>query len=324
MGILTFFNGIFLRLVGVFLAVVMLFSGISAPRICPCAAMDATDPDNLRLNVSVFADLHMQGFFFSSFSLPTRNFRTLRHSLNDLQRAAQPVDALVLLGDNTQNGQWLEYVWLYGMLQRYNPADELFVVLGNHDLNLNDMSARRGIGRHNFFWRSYDRHMRGTQAFYTREINGFPFISIAGEGPDSERYLSQAQLDWLDDTIANTPADKPVFVFVHQHVHEYLTEDVPFPRAEFFPRAACVREILSQRENVFVFNGHWHTIPLNLSTENGVHYINVPGMHSHVPDGDEFDGEGVQIEVYDDHVIIRGRNFMHSEWIETYFVVELV
>ncbi|MCL2445936.1 MAG: metallophosphoesterase [Oscillospiraceae bacterium] len=322
MGILAFFNGIFLRLVGLFLAGVLAFSGLRMP--CPCTSLEAIEPDNLRLNVSVFADVHMQGFFFSSFSLPMRNFRTLRRSLNDLERAAQPVDALVLLGDNTQNGQWLEYVWLFGMLQRYNPARETFVVLGNHDLNLNGMSARRGIGRHNFFWRSYDRNMRGTEAFYRREINGFPFISIAGEGPKCERYISDAQLAWLDYTIANTPANKPVFVFVHQHVHEYLHEDVPFPRAEFFLRAAEVRAILEQRENVFVFNGHWHTIPLSLSVENGVNYINIPGMHSHVPNGDAYDGEGLQIEVYDDRVVMRGRNFVRGEWLEEYFVVDLV
>lgn len=310
MSVLVFFNGIFLRLVGLFLAGVLAVSGLRAP--CPCTTFEAMDPDNLRLNVSVFADVHMMGFFWSQFRLPTESFVQLAASLNDMSRAAQPVDALVLLGDNTQNGQWLEYVWLFGLLQRFNPARETLVTLGNHDLSLNTMSARRSIGRHNFFWRSVDRNMRGSEAYYARLINDHLFVTIAGEGPDCETYISQQQLDWLAETMATAPVGKPVFVFVHQSIHSY--------RPGVFPRAAQVRAILEEHDNVFVFGGHWHS-PFNYSLEYGVHYFNVPSLHAHTAAQPR--GQGVQIEVYDNEVVVRARDFINGQWLESYEVVQL-
>jgi len=311
MAILAFLNGIFLRIVGLFLCVVLSLGGFSVPR--DGATFEVEDPDNVRLHISVFADTHIQGFWWSNFSLPTQGFYQLARSLRDVGNARQPVDALVLLGDNTMNGQSLEYIWLYGLLQRYNRVPNLFAVMGNHDLNLGDMDYRTAINRHNFFWRSYDG-TRATEAYYSRVINGYTFIALAGEGPDSERDISDAQLDWLAEVMEASPEGRPVFVFVHQHINE------GFRWNEYFPRAAEVREILEQYENVFVFNGHWHAA-LEMSEEYGVHYFNVPGLHSHVDY--DYAGEGVQIEVYDDRVVVRGRNFMAGEWLDEYYVVEL-
>jgi len=322
MAILAFLNGIFLRIVGLLLSLIMVWT------VPPSRAVtfEAKDPDNLRLQVSVFADIHMQGFFWSQFRLPMQSFDQLTRSLRDISGAAQPIDALVLLGDNTMNGQSLEYIWLYGLLSRYNRARETFVVMGNHDLSLNTMAPRTAIDRHNFFWQSYDG-TRATEAYYSRVIGGYTFIALAGEGPADgnvtnpsadERIISDEQIAWLAQTMENAPEGKPIFVFVHQHVN------TGFPLPEFFPRAAEIREILEQYDNVFVFNGHWHSLPMLYSLENGVHYVNAPTIHSHGYGEHDIAGEGLQLEVYDDRVIIRGRNFMAGEWMDEYFVVELV
>jgi len=307
MGILAFFNGLFLRMVGFVLAGIMTLSGVHPSSSCGCPSFEAQDPDNLRLNISVFADIHMQGFFWSQFRLPMQNFVQLAESLDDIGRAAQPIDALVLLGDNTQNGQTLEYIWLYGLMRRFNTARETFVVMGNHDLALNTTAAQRSINRHNFFWRSYDG-TRATEAYYSRVINGYTFIALAGEGPESERHISDAQLTWLAAEMENSPEGKPIFIWVHQNIG-------------WFPRAAEVLEIIEQYDNVFVVNGHWHDIPMSLRSENGVHHIQAPTIHSH----SSYDnaGYGIQIEVYDDQVVLRERNFMRGEWMNE-IVVELV
>jgi 3',5'-cyclic AMP phosphodiesterase CpdA len=305
MAILAFLTGIFLRIVGLILSVVLMFTGL---RVSNCGtAFEVQNPADIRLHLSVFADVHMQTW-------TPRSYYQLARSLRDIRDARQRPDALVLLGDNTMNGQVTEYIMLYGIMRRFNRVRETFVVMGNHDLALDTTNARTAIDRHNFFWRAYDR-TRAAQAYYSRVINGYTLVAIAGEGPDCERHISDAQLVWLADVMANSPEGKPIFVFVHQHIHEDIA------REAYFPRAAEIRNILEQYDNVFVFNGHWHTIPLSLSVENGVNYVNVPGLHSHV--GYEYAGEGLQIEVYDDTVVLRGRNFMHGEWTEIYFEVTL-
>ena len=296
MAILAFFNGIFLRIVGLIMCLVMVWS------VPPSRAttIEAKDPANVRLQASVFADVHMQSFTF-------QNFYQLASSLRDVGNAARRVDALVLLGDNTMNGQVTEYIMLYSLMTRFNRTRNTFVVMGNHDLALNTTNYRTAINRHNFFWRSYDR-TRATEAYFSQAINGYTFMALAGEGPDDERQISDAQIAWLEATMEASPAGEPIFVFVHQNI-------------EWFPRGEELQEILEQYDNVFVFYGHWHS-PLALREVNGVQHVNVPGLHSHV--SYDYAGEGLQIEVYDDHVWLRGRNFMAGEWFAAEFEIPLV
>jgi hypothetical protein len=288
MGILAFFNGILLRIIGLIMSAIMVWT------VPPSRAVtiEAKDPDNLKLQVSVFADIHMQSFTH-------QNYYQLTRALRDIGNSRQQQDALVLLGDNTMNGQVFEYFMLYSLLARYNRARNTVVVMGNHDLNLRAMSAGTAIDRHNFFLRSYNR-VNNDKAYYSQVINGYTFIVIAAEGPDDEREISDAQIAWVAETLVKTPAGRPVFVFAHQNI-------------DWFSRGAALRNMFERYSNVFVFNGHWHT-PLSQRPQNGVNYVNVPGLHSHV--SYDYAGEGLQIEVYENEVVLRGRNYMTGEWLE--------
>jgi len=297
MAILAFLNGIFLRLVGLALSAAMFFAIPAAPSGTP---IQARDPANVLLQASVIADVHMQTF-------DMQNFTQLAITLRDIARAEQKQDALVMVGDNTMNGQTTEYIMLYGIMQHYNRTKNTFMVMGNHDLNMGEWSAETGIGRHNFFLQSYTG-IANDKAYYSQEINGYTFIAIAGEGPETERDISDEQLVWLDATMAAAGDGLPIFIFVHQSIN-------------WFPRAAELQGIFEAYPNVFVFNGHWHT-PLGRSEINGVNYINVPSIHPH--NASQPQGEGLQLEVYEDRVELRGRDYMNGTWLDTYFTVALV
>jgi len=297
MAIFAFLNGIFLRLVGFALSAVMFLAIPAAPS---GTAIEAKDPAGVKLQASVIADNHMQSF-------DMQNFSQFTLALRDIARAQQQQDVLVMLGDNTMNGQTTEYIMLYGLLRQYNRTKNTFVAMGNHDLNIGQWGAATGINRHNFFLQSYNG-VANDKAYYSREFNGFTFVTIAGEGPGSELEISDAQLAWLAETMAASPAGKPIFVFIHQDV-------------DYFPRGPELRAILEAFPNVFVFNGHWHA-PLGMDKTNGVSYINVPSLHAH--NASQPVGEGLQIEVYEDRVELRGRDYMNGKWIATEFTVPLV
>jgi len=172
--------------------------------------------------------------------------------------------------------------------------------MGNHDFDLAFWGEAAAVRRHNFFLRSYNRTNNG-KPYYSRVINGCTFIILGEEVPNGA--FSAAQLAWLDGVLS-AAGGKPAFVFWHYSLGW----------------GSPIQEVLERYPNVFFFNGHWHT-PLSLYEENGVNYVNLPGLHSHV--SDEYHGEGCQVEVYKDRVLLRGRNYIRGEWLDKSYTVEL-
>ena len=284
MSVFATINKLFLRVFGLMLSVILI--GAIPPS--GKTTIEAETPEDLKLQVTVFSDVHMQSFEYSGYV-------ELAKSLRDAAGSAKPQDALVLVGDNTMNGQNTEYFMLYGLLSQYNRAKNTLVAMGNHDLGLKDYTAEESIERHNFFLQSYTG-ISTDKTYYAKEINGYTFIILGGEGPILETYVSPEQRAFIAETLQTVEPGKPIFVFFHQQLYDKEIADM-----------------LKEHPNVFLFNGHLHST-LATWDEEGINRINLPGLHSH--NDDDTGGEGLQIEVYDDQVIMRGRNYMQGEWID--------
>jgi len=271
----------FLKFVGFLLSVIL--SG-TAP--AAAAAIVPKDEANLKLQVSLLSDVHMQSFELSG-------FQELTKALLDIGASERPQDALVFAGDNTMNGQNFEYLMFYGLLSKYNPVKNTstMVVMGNHDF-MAPATGRQAMDRHSFFYQSY-AGAKTDGPVYCQKINGYMFIMLGGEDEHDEG-VSAAYLEGLRLLLAVLEQDKPVFVFTHYPL-----------------RDAAALEVLARHPHVFLFNGHWHT-PLHVKAEDGITRVNLPALHSHI--SDEYAGEGVQMEVYADRVIFRQRNYFTGEW----------
>ena len=293
MAILAPLNTIFLKIVGYLLSGVLMFSG-AAPAGTP---IEAKEP-NAQLQFSVVADVHMETFELF-------RFRDFAKVLQDMGAAKQQQDALVLVGDNTMNGQPTEYIMLYGLLSRYNKAEHFLAAMGNHDLNRGSYATPDAIARHNFFLQSYTG-MVNDQPYYSKEINGYTFIILGDEDPreDTTAVISQAQLDWLAGTLETAPAGKPVFIFLHQQlIHTWGGWGSVGEQSE------AIRAIIEQYPNVFFFNGHLHR-EREVKQIDGVTYINLPTLLS-----GGTNGIGFQVEAYENKVLLRARNYVTGEWL---------
>jgi len=296
MSILPFLNMIFLKLVGFLLSAVLLFSG-TAPAGTP---IEAKEPDNLKLQFSVVADVHMETFEMF-------RFQGFSQVLQDMGAAKQRQDALVLVGDNTMNGQPTEYIMLYGLLSRYNKAANTIVAMGNHDLNRGAYATPDAIARHNFFLQSCTGTVND-KPYYSKAVNGYTFIVLGDEEPqeDTTAVISQAQLDWLAEALATAPADKPVFVFLHQS----LNHTFAWSWGGVGEQSQAVREIIERYPNVFFFNGHLHAAR-QVKQIDGVTYVNLPTLLS-----GGTNGIGFQVEAYENKVLLRARNYITGEWLD--------
>ena len=300
MAILAFFNMIFLKILGCLMSVVLLFSGVAYSD----QAIEAKDPANAELQFSVLSDVHID-------SPDLQRYGNFASVLKNIGAAKVKQDALVFVGDNTEDAQILEYMVFYGLLSRYNTAKNTLVATGNHDMNPTDHEPAQAIARHNFFLRSYNGRVTD-KPYYSQEINGYTLIVLGDEAPQEgcSATISPAQLDWLAGTLAAAPAGKPVFIFLHQvlaHVvSEFGGEDTVGAQSE------DIRAMIEQYPNVFVFNGHLHA-PQKIAQSGGVIYVNLPSLSkSDVP------GIGFQVEAYESRVILRARNYLVGEWLTEY------
>ncbi|MDR2686854.1 MAG: metallophosphoesterase [Oscillospiraceae bacterium] len=305
MTVPAFLGGAALRLAG-FLMSLLLAWNVPPPSGAP---IEPVDEANLRLQFSVAADTHIVSWF-SPYN-PWDDLRwygdyaRLAKDLRDMGSARPRQDALVLMGDNTRGGSFADYAALYGILSRYNRAKNTLLVMGNHDLETGKRDSSCVVDRHNFFLRAYTGIATG-KPYYSKTINGYTFIALGDEATywdwteSRPCLISDAQLNWLDETMRAAEAGKPIFVFLHQ----------PIDDNTYVERAGELRAVLEKYPNVFFFNGHLHTSP-EVRQANSVTYVNVPSL-THPDEGTDV---GFQVEAYDGRVALRARNYREGEWL---------
>jgi len=297
MSFLSTLTGLFLRAAGFLLSLVMLVA--PAPRK---AAIVPVDKDALRLQFTVVSDVHMQSLLYT-------RLRGLAKTLRDASGAQAPQDALVFLGDNTNNGMAVQYLAFYSVLSHYNKAPRTLVAMGNHDLSSNLYAPAQTTAMHNFFYSVYTgAETDPAKPYHAQRANGYDLIVLGDELREAftDAVMTQEQLHWLQARLDAAPAGKPVFVFLHQslnHVGSWGAIGGP---------SDALQALFESRRNVFVFNGHMHQglEETNVTKSGGVTYINTPSLLSQLPQG-----VGWQVEVYDGQVILRARNFIQGEWL---------
>lgn len=269
---------------------------------------DVKDPDSVKLNFTVLSDSHIEGNNPDTYDVFTK-------ILYDVKNTHTQNDALVMLGDNTMNGQHIESIFFYGLESVISPAKKIINVMGNHDTgNGNDVYTECFEK-----FRGYNNAFFGTtivKPYYYDIIDGYYFIVLGSEEDGVDKcHMSLEQYDWLKALLDEaTGQGKPVFVFNH---HPYFLIDCE----------NSAEELLNSYENVFYFFGHTHW-PLNnyeTFTDHGNYFsVNLPRCTDIISDSGEIDdnsGIGMQVEVYEDEVVLRMRNFYEGGWIEKYETV---
>ncbi len=259
------------------------------------AAFEAKNPDKLIANFAVVSDIHVETNNPASYE----NFYNV---LNGIK--AGDVDAVIYTGDNVMNGQDLENFFFYSAVRVMSPAKENFVLAGNHDLgntegDYNELLANYLQNNKIFFGEDLGK------GYYYRVVNGCYIIALISEDPTTwEFVMSEEQFEWLEGVLQEAAAaDAPIFVFNHFPI---------FYGGEPGGRLATL--LNKYGADLFIY-GHYHNDmgADNFSQWNGVDIINLP----RVTEITEYEGgDGIVIEVYEDEILVRARNFITGEWDE--------
>lgn len=258
----------------------------------------AKDPDGLIMSFSAVSDIHVE----------TNNpdsYKAFTGILKGLQ-AGENTDAVVFLGDNVMNGQLLESFFFYSALKGINPAEKNIVVAGNHDFG-------NGAGDYEALRKNYINNNKTylgnhiDNAYFYEVINGCYMICLVSEDPTTQSFImSSEQFDWLENVLIEAGnKNAPVIIFNHFPLR-YLNGD---------KNADDLAELLNKYNVLLYIHGHIHN---NLGTDNfytwgGVSCINLPRSTEIV---DYEPGDGIVVELYNDTVLVRGRDFINGNWIE--------
>ncbi len=261
---------------------------------------EAKNPDTLRTSFTVLSDIHIEGNNSQTFTELSEILKEVKNSKDN--------DTLVFLGDNTMNGQDIESIFFFGALRNAKPAKNLIIAPGNHDY-------ANGTGNYDKMYDRFNRYINfagcktETNNYY-KIIDGYYFVVLSTESDSVNGIdISDEQLEWLTGVLDEASEEnKPVFVFSHHPVN--YVEAGPSDK---------LSSILDDYENVLFFCGHTHAALSESSVRevNGVMSINLPKSTEHAVEGYE-PGIGAVVEVYENQVLLRFRDFDDGKWVEGY------
>ncbi len=255
----------------------------------------AERPDELITSFVAVSDIHVE----------TNNPKIYTKLKNVLEgiKGGENLDAVVYTGDNVMNGQVLENAFFYSAVRAVMPAEKNFVVTGNHDLGNGEGDYESF--RNNFLY--FNTFLLGNtinKPYYYRVLNGCYMICLSSEALCVGDYvISDEQMNWLKGVLDEAKAaNAPIFVFNHHPI--YLIRDRDYRELAW---------LLQKYDNLVYLHGHYHNelVAESFYEWHNVDCINVPRATEHA---DYEAGDGLVVEVYEDEIVIKGRNFIKGEW----------
>lgn len=250
-------------------------------------------------------------------------------SAADVKNSASEIDALVLAGDITENCIQDEWDWIYDDIRDMGVKNYINAT-GNHDVRLHDYKVAKDCFTTftNNLNRGVKSDLRIKKVYYSYEINGYKFIVLGSEKATlEEAEISKKQLKWLDKELKSSyKKNHPTFVILHQPLKD--THGLPDTWGSSIdsagsvgPQSDSIKNILNKYENTILITGHLHTgFGKYTYQKNGnIHGVNLPSVAIDNQDGSyNNNGIGYTVEVYDNQVVFRARNFDTGKYVPKY------
>lgn len=313
-------NVLLKRFMAMCLSIMYYFTPFASP--AKTDPIDVSDPDNAKLVFVATADPQISNYML-------KRDQYFRAMCEDIGNADCNIDAVLMAGDIAENGLQCEYDRVYELLDATG-AENYILSVGNHDvrLKLYKNTVKNFTAFANRLNKSAGSDIEIDSLHYTCNINGYNFIVLGTDSTEfEESYISDEQLSWLDNSLTQFSAEgKPVFVVIHQTFKD--THGLPDTWNSPIDAAGSVGDqsqqlydIMNKYENVILITGHLHTGFGQYSYEKlgNIHSINLPSATVDNKDGDyNENGIGYFVEVYDDEVLFRARNFNKGEFVSDY------
>lgn len=224
-------------------------------------------------------------------------------------------------GDVTNNGRPREYALLKGMAQKTG-LSPFYLTIGNHDVYKN-------LGSYTEYRDTFLK-AAGRDSVYTELEVEAPatFLLLGSEGAadgqaldSGDSVLHEGQLSWLSAQLEAAPKNEPVFIFHHQPLSDSVSGTLGY--SDVIPDSS-LHELLDGNPQAFFISGHTHyTLGSEWAAyqyQDGLSVIH-DGCVCESYDGEEVrrGSEGLVVEVYEDYLLLRARDFLEGAWMASGF-----
>ncbi|MGN0150337.1 MAG: metallophosphoesterase family protein, partial [Clostridia bacterium] len=255
----------------------------------------------------------------------------IRAALEDIKKTEPDSSGIIINGDSVESNTDAYWEQLVKTLNASIAKDiPLYFTAGNCELEADaDETYTQQINRYLKYTNQFS-DVQADSVYYAHKINGQYFIHLGSQSQTENGYadLHQDQLDWLKGALKH--ADKEgvrAYVFIHQPLKNTVSGTFEaFNQNRYgVVQDSELRDILDKYSNVLVFSGHTH---INLEcvqpallggTEKPSYFNNASiGNMVKMSNADTMDYEGSQglfVDVYNDKIIVRGRDFANKKWI---------
>ncbi|MBO4327238.1 MAG: metallophosphoesterase [Clostridia bacterium] len=277
------------------------------------------DPGAASVEFQVVSDIHIT---------TDRNHEHNTHFaqvLKDISENSKKSIGLFVVGDMANTGDEEEYRIMSEMQKAQKGAPALFLAIGNHDLYNGSMEEKSALF---LKYASLPGGKHPMSVHYDFWLSGFHFIFLGNDdlvnGVDTT--LDPETLEWLRKTLDDRRDEtRPVFLFIHQSLYNTVAGSLPGQGWNGVHDENAFRELLCSYPEVIMFNGHSHWTmdsESNIFRQGG--YPTILNTAStaylwtsyYITEGEFLYGsQGYYVSIYDDKIIIRGRDFVTGQWI---------
>lgn len=227
------------------------------------------------------------------------------------------------MGEGSSPGYYPDQFAEFKRICDLYPDLPVYSICGNHD----SYYSEGPIESYKTELRSYTGHGLYYYAYQGNDL--LIFISQ----PSGTSPLNEAELNWLEVMMVSYP-HKRCFVFMHPYISGDSGNTLDAYGNALLPASSTVttrvKKALAGHGNVVLFHGHTHFMPsmqeldelTNYTNKNGFHSVHVPSLSApaFVNEAGERqitneESYGYLVDVYDDCILLRGRDFVKNQWI---------
>ena len=270
----------------------------------------------------VASDIHINEENFENYN---DHFKAL---LADLKATVPGCDALYINGDIADWGKEVEYQMFRQFIDEAALSFPVYANYGNHDSRDPNTPG---------FFRQYANSFDLDTMYYTvetEEANFILFVSSATNRLHEYLYLDTENLAWLEETLATLATNgKKTFLMFHQPLantvagSEIAEGELSYVRAVRHTEVSADEDIFSILLNypdVVLFTSHTHytleaegtmrprdSYPYMINTAATAYIAKGDGVRHHE------EAQALYVAVYEDKVLVRGRDVLNGKWLPT-------
>ncbi|MGN0172119.1 MAG: metallophosphoesterase family protein [Acutalibacteraceae bacterium] len=261
----------------------------------------------------VISDLHINGE-------KPQHTAHLTAALEEIAAVSPASKAIFCVGDNTDRGVQENYDLLAQTISSVNGTlPPIYYAIGNHDM---------------IYGTNYDKqvalftdNLGMPSVYYAGDIGDTRYIVLGSDSIVGEGTIGEKQLAFLKKELAKVERDKPVFIFLHQPLIDTVSGSLYSrdPDIQYWygiiPTGDQVRAVLKNYPNAILFTGHTHWSfemyqPLLFGEGVDATFANTASVGYLWSDEDKAisGSEGYYVEVYEDYVLLKGREYTEGNW----------